>query len=548
MQEPNNTKKPGIPGAPAPGGPGPMMKQTRHIQSRDSYPMDITAYKNEWKYLDDIGCWTLEDIVYCSSPASIDYQHLILYVPAEYMSPDGTVNENGTRGPYTSSTAPIVVQANVMGYSQAQAAKYDPEHLDHDLKEALTLIRSGMVYASVSVRGIETRNESGAWIGKAPQGLVDIKAAIRFIRANRKSLPGDAEKMFCIGISAGGALCTLTAVTGNNERFLPYLEKIGACMGESDEIYGAQIYCPITDLDHADAAYEWMFMDTTLCHGFGGAKTEMSPFSAALSKKLKGYYPKYINSLGLKDSEGNPLVLSEEGQGGSLYELVMAELEKSVNVYAEKLLDGKVKLSCSLEDYVRGNYTETDFGPGGMRTKPGMDKSAWLSVSGNGIHITGSLRDLQEEFVPRMKACPGFDSLELGQHETRLFGDLDRDAGHFDPVLADVIESLQNEFPEEAAKYLPEIREQAEAADLKQRRYLMNPLNFIGTEEKSDMAKHYRIRLGAKDPHTSFTVALIIAVKLANAGFDTDFAYIWERGHGGADYEGELDSWIRSLT
>src|SRR5271165_5706702 len=37
-----------------------------------------------------------------------------------------------------------------------------------------------------------------------------------------------------------------------------YLKAIGAA-DERDDIFAASCYCPITNLDHADMAYEWMF-------------------------------------------------------------------------------------------------------------------------------------------------------------------------------------------------------------------------------------------------------------------------------------------------
>lgn len=45
--------------------------------------------------------------------------------------------------------------------------------------------------------------------------------------------------------------------TGDSKMYTPYLKSIGAVMTESDAIYGAMCWCPITALDTADGAYEW---------------------------------------------------------------------------------------------------------------------------------------------------------------------------------------------------------------------------------------------------------------------------------------------------
>ena len=47
-------------------------------------------------------------------------------------------------------------------------------------------------------------------------------------------------------------------VTGNHPDYELYLKELGA-EDERDDIFAASCYCPITNLDHADMAYEWEF-------------------------------------------------------------------------------------------------------------------------------------------------------------------------------------------------------------------------------------------------------------------------------------------------
>ena len=92
----------------------------------------------------------------------------------------------------------------------------------------------------------------------------------------------------------------------------PYLEAIGAVMEDangdpiSDAISGAMCWCPITCLDEADAAYEWMMGQ------FGSSSTrEDGTWTAALSGDLARSYADYVNKAGFVDENGSALTLGE---------------------------------------------------------------------------------------------------------------------------------------------------------------------------------------------------------------------------------------------
>ena len=93
-------------------------------------------------------------------------------------------------------------------------------------------------------------------MGRAPALIVDMKAVIRYLRHNRDVIPGDVEKIITSGTSAGGALSALTGATGNCEDYEPFFKAICAA-DERDDIFAANCYCPIHNLDNADTAYEW---------------------------------------------------------------------------------------------------------------------------------------------------------------------------------------------------------------------------------------------------------------------------------------------------
>lgn len=69
----------------------------------------------------------------------------------------------------------------------------------------------------------------------------------------KEAVPGDVNKIISNGTSAGGAMSSLLGSTGDHPDYEPYLKELGAAE-ESDAIYAASCYCPITNLDHADMA------------------------------------------------------------------------------------------------------------------------------------------------------------------------------------------------------------------------------------------------------------------------------------------------------
>ena len=69
----------------------------------------------------------------------------------------------------------------------------------------------------------------------APWGVTDLKAAIRFLRYNSGSLPGNLNSFYTFGHSGGGAQSCLMGVTGNSDLFKDYLKNISAAMNYTNE-------------------------------------------------------------------------------------------------------------------------------------------------------------------------------------------------------------------------------------------------------------------------------------------------------------------------
>lgn len=175
----------------------------------------------------------------------------------------------------------------------------------------------GFVYVHAGCRG----RDSGA-----PAGVTDLKAAIRYIRYCDELIPGDAESIFTFGMSGGGAQSAIVGASGDSSLYDAYLTEIGAVEGVSDAVLGSMCWCPITNLDSADEAYEWMM---------GSTRTDLTEEEQAISDSLAEAYAAYLNAAGICDEEGNVLTLeaSEEGiyQAGSYYEYLKTVIEESLN-------------------------------------------------------------------------------------------------------------------------------------------------------------------------------------------------------------------------
>ncbi len=285
----------------------------------ESVERDFGVIDNmRWNYnAEDDVYWQVQ-IPYCADPVALQYETLGIFVPGAYMNAvdngDGTytceVNASGTVGGYTALDAPIVIPVDTPGYAAMAAPK------DY-VSSAASYTDAGFVYVNAGCRG----RDAGA-----PAGVTDLKAAIRYIRYCEDAIPGSTERIFTFGMSGGGAQSALVGATGDSELYTPYLEAIGAVQEFSDAVAGSMCWCPITNLDYTDEAYEW---------NMGSTRTDLDEEMQALSDNMAEAFAKYINELGLTDSEGNVLVLteSEEGiyQAGSYYEYIKGVIETSLN-------------------------------------------------------------------------------------------------------------------------------------------------------------------------------------------------------------------------
>ncbi len=482
-----------------------------------AYSLDFKGDKYETQTIavngTDYKIRAFERIVYVRNPVDTAYQILNVYVPEGYFNGE-TING------YTAATAPFFFPNRVGGYMAAQPATaintpngrpagggnppqgpggMPPNGMGGNRgPSAIAMALSkGYVVASAGARGRMTKDAQGLYTGKSPAALVDLKAAIRYLKYNDKTMPGDANKIISNGTSAGGAMSSLLGATGNNKDYEPYLTALGAAPAK-DDIFAVSAYCPITNLDHADAAYEWQFNGINTYKRGGpmqsnnAAGADLTPEQITVSAQLKALFPAYLNSLNLKHPNGQRLSLDNNGNG-SFKEYVKAYVIAS----AQKALQS------------------------------GKDLSAhtWLTISGG--KVTGLDFDAFVRYQERMKTPPAFDALDLGSPENQEFGTAMVDKQHFTAFSAS------------------HSTVQAPRADESFVR-MLNPMHYIGAAG-TQTAKHWRIRHGSKDKDTSLAIAVMLATYLQNKGYAVDLELPWDRPHSG-DYDlDELFQWTDSL-
>ena len=372
---------------------------------------ELEQYMDRWTYDEQRDCWCLEDILYTEKAAVPLFQRLSIFVPRAYLNEDGTINEGGRVGSYTAGTVPVVFENNAAGYSEMPHAWLGGPRCYAD-----QYLKRGLIYVTVGCRGRESRDADGKLVGKAPITLVDLKTALRFLRHNRNVLPGDWDKVISVGWSAGGAMSSLLAVSGDHEWFRPYLQENGAFMDESDSVFAAQIYCPIVDLEHADQAYEWMFhADKENENTPAGAAEVMTPFKQALSKKLHDQYVAYFNTQKITDPDtGEKLLLNGDGRSGSAYDYLMMCLNRSATDFLTRLSKGELPQSYTVQDYLDGTYTfekpaPPPVMPGKKNPFEGLPSLGHLLLRPSG------------EAPPSMTGLPGMGKKQLSQIWTLTF-------------------------------------------------------------------------------------------------------------------------------
>ena len=465
--------------------------------------MSTTVDNKEIKYR------AFEYIPYVANPIDIDQQYMNIYVPEEYFN-------NGTINGYNTQTAPIFMPNAVGGYMPSQAMT--PKMENGKPNSVLYALSRGYVVASPATRGRTNKASDGNFIGKAPAVIVDLQAATAYLHANDSAMPGNANRIITNGTSAGGAVSLLQGAAGNSSDFQPYLQALGAATAATN-VYAVSAYCPITNLDAADMAYEWSykgitsFNKVTMGQGelpqanVGGnaappqrtiQRVNLNANDVAYSNLLSEHFPEYVNNLQLHDSMGRVLKLDKNGNG---------TFKNYVKAF---IIDAANKAQAKGTDLSKHTYLVRD-------------------------NKTGAIKDINWEaynqFVSRSKAPGAFDSRSNDTGENNLFGTSTTDNNHFTitAALHDTT-SNQNVYVENAKIVT-----------------MMNPMNYLGSPAATN-AQFYRIRYGTADSNTSIAIPLIVGTRAQNLGYQVDMATPFDVDHSG-DYDlDELFNWMDNIV
>ena len=502
--------------------------------------------EGDWLYDNENDIYYQLNVPYCSFPSASSYETLSIFVPGNYMNPkvngDGTytctINPAGECGNYTIADAPFIFPITSEQYeAQEPVTTYDPSCCADYTSHGIICVYAGLRGKS---NGIDKKTAL-QYAGGAPYAVTDLKAAIRFCRLNKASLPGDSSRMFVVGTHEGASYAAIMAASGDSNLYLSYLISIGAAMydenGEfiSDTIFGADVCCPAASPDTADAAYEW-FSGTH----FQDASRTGEIWTASLSKDLTSRYGSYINALTLKDENGTDLLLDDNDH---------AFETGSYRTALENILNG------ALTDYLSESKDPAaaakDLDPNGE----------WLSydpenASAEITSFDALIRKIYAEPLP----CPAFDRLDFSSPENSLFGTLRSDTRHFSYLLYTVINehaSTYSRLKEWPRTYSDELAGDMACADdngsdMRIRVLMYSPLYFLNPYYdgfgSSGVAPVWRIRSSVTDPACILPsdVNLFYTLKNDDAVSSLEYKASWalsEDAGGSAD----IISWIDSV-
>ena len=505
-----------------------------------------------------VDCYELEKVLYTNKVYIPEYQYMNIWVPSPYIKEDGSLDRDVVVNGYTASTAPVIFRNNCTGWNSSS-----PENAMENSIGINDYMRLGYIFVACGAR---SRNavKNGINYGKAPMPLVDLKMGLRFLRQNKDSLPGNMDRIISIGGSGAGQMSLALSVTGDMPDYYPYLYAYGASgisktedgkyvSSISDSVYACQAYYPITDINNYDSAYAWMRAGSPekgVSMRFPiQADITFTPFQLRLQQDLAKAYVDYINSLGLKDADGNTLRL-ESLRSGSYYAAILGNMSKALNAYLSNLDAPEDYASKLLQTNAPGKSWVVRLSSGKLKV---TSLDGFILNSGN----QGKPETLGTLFL-RNKDIPGVDTLSL-YSENNAFGFSNEEAVHFSASVEKVIEDNYEEYlklmtdeeKEETSLWVNEVKDNR---FLEYQAYLVNPLAILlalkAGKQETNPAKHWRIRSGTADEHASFSLAYNVALALALNGFDVDYSLVWAMIHGGEEEgtsTGTFIEWVESL-
>ena len=511
----------------------------------ESLALDASA----WRYDEDNDVYYQLGLTYCLSPATDTYESLAVFVPGAYFSAEKngdtytcTVNDKAVVGAFTAATAPVLMPIN----TGSLAAQSSPTSYAFD--GLGPYMDAGCVYVYAGFRGRSAGYDTASgsdelFPGGSPWPVVDLKAAVRYLRYNASRLPCDASRVFVFGFGGGGGASAVLGASGDSELFEPYLTSIGAITHDaegaavSDAIAGSASWCPVTSFDTADAAYEW-------CQGqyaTDGTRAEGS-WTRLLSQDLAAAYGAWVNEMDLRDADDAQLTLDETETGvyaqGSYADALLDCVNEAATTFVQgtafpyaytpqRLEDptfpGDPNLAATREADVASSTPASEAPADGTGEAPATGDAAaqedasktlagvaqvqstiydsaqsyfaalnadswWINYNHRSMSVTvSSLRDFVTRMRPAAQPASPFDLPDRSSRVNQLFGIGEESTLHFDAIAAGLIDANLDtyaacaDWPAEEEVAWQEDLEKVDAleTDMATRVSLMNPLFWL---------------------------------------------------------------------
>ena len=460
----------------------------------------------------------------------------VKYVPYNNAQVDVYVPE----GVALTDDVPVLYKVNNGGwmantYEKSIAIKADGEYAANDgviykaLSEGCIVVTAGL-----RSRGLEDTNGNYA---HSSVTVADAKAVVKWLKYNNI---GDADRIIITGTSGGGALSSAVGASGNSADFAEEFEKIGAAPGD-DSVFAVVAYCPITDLNNADGAYEFTYANTRVemaADGFTGSN--LNETSIGISNDLAYDWAAYVNSLGLKDANGNALTAAFDTEdlvaSGTIYD--------SMKAYIIGALQEGLDASDSVTDFYNTLNART------AATKAYGDGTApadwnvtndWITVKdGKVVDVDMDKYMYYVALGQSLKVAPAFTNqgtIMESQNENNLFGQANEPYGFLSEDVWDLETDGENGLLHQKYGTWANYWATNKALLLKQER-MVNSISYLVDEADGDSASYWWVRHGSVDRDTSFANQTLLFNAIANDESIDNYnvAFKFNMGHKG-DYD-----------
>ena len=481
------------------------------------------------------------NVAYVANPIKVksgstytyDFQSMNIYVPS-----------NATED------SPIILQDNNGGWNGGKAGvsvtdgtSYSTTSTNTTNQKTAAALKAGYVIANVGCRSrlSGAQDMDGNYIAHSPAQVVDVKAAIRYLRHNDAVMPGTTNRIIITGTSGGGALGVAIAASGNSPDYYPYLYELGAAgltynthrgtyhSTLKDDVFGTVLYCPITDLDHMDAAYEWMYGQTRRELGTYVANSQVYTYTAAqwdASDWLAGNYATYFNGLGLRDKHGKRLTAHH------FRDAIQGAAERGVEKAYREIGPLQMAADISALSYADSTW----YTMSGSKATVDMDKYLYFVAKNTQLKLIPA----SDNVGSPLPFIPPFTESTLAGTTSQVYSNFAEWSWDHNAIPGDGVGYDDTGLP-----WRHFIHTHAGKAVVKQM-VMSNPMPYLLSGTKSDSAPYWYFRHGMRDRDTSFDVPVSLYYAVLNAGdiSNVNFNLAWLKPHQG-DYDvPEAYEWV----